>query len=181
VFSVVQTDPETSAIHFNDYAVAEHKDGAALTNLFHACFALTPTELLRSIKQTKNPAHEARLGSFAGNVLHEMRHYLDVVFTPYGFFRLRSAFEAYNAIAIRLADNELQQIPIPLMSGTDVINQKLLGLKSYSDTILSRIADTIIRRIELISDDNAPVQRNDFTYVGCGGDAILEALAYASQ
>lgn len=181
MIKVLQTDLETSAILVNAYALLQHKDGQVLPGLVSHFFSDKPKDFLNKLKGVEDPDLQARMAGFSSNLVHELRHYADLVFTPYGFYRLRVAFEFYNSILPLLSDENNHKIPIPLMSGSDPINQQRLGLGAYTSTPVKYFSDLALSRNGIIRADNRIEGLPGNIGFSIGGDAIMEALACRVQ
>lgn len=181
MFRVLQIDPETLAIHMNEGAILRHRAYEDIIDLSAHFFEDNPRETVRFLRGLTDTNKQAMLAVFASSMLHELRHYLDLSFTCYGFYRLRSAFEFYNYAASLLVDDQNPKIPIPIMSGADLINQQLLGLGAYQESPFKRFSDLALNRSNVISQDNRKYTLSTGLTFGVGGDAIMEALAYGTQ
>ena len=180
MFRLFQIDPETSAIHVNTGAFLRHKHGT----VFMACLDAFRQNKLFALWQTlwRLPDSEERAFAalFTSQLVHELRHYIDLVLTPYGFYRLRSGFEFYQIAPLLLARAHEKMI-LPLSSGLDPFFQQELDVPGYSTTFAHVIAKIAASRAEIVAAENRPHKREAGLFIELGGDAILEALAFGYQ
>src|SRR5690349_19477865 len=128
MFRIFQYDPETSAILVNVSAIQRHSQNEDITECVNEFFQNNFINFTRDL--IKEPSDSSKVAKVmtASSLLHEMRHYADSILTPYGFYRLRIAFEFYFFYPWAIASEEVTRIPIPLASGNDPVNRELLGI-----------------------------------------------------
>jgi hypothetical protein len=182
MFKVLQTDPETAAIHLNESAVLRHRFGERFLRTFDEFFVSgTPHSVVRSLYEMPISDERTSLVKFTSEMLHELKHYADLVFTPYGFYRLRVAFEFYSTNISHLLKGPKTRLPVPLVSGSDPTKCRQLGLHDYAGTDAMKLSDLALGRAKVIEFDNQKYKFGDGTSVSLGGDAILEARAFETQ
>jgi hypothetical protein len=96
VFRLIQTDPETSAIHINVGAIERHKYSQSLLACLAAVGSGRSHELIRLLFRLPDSREKAFSVAFASMMVHELKHHMDLLLTPYGFHRLRTAFSFYT-------------------------------------------------------------------------------------
>nr|WP_294555643.1 hypothetical protein [uncultured Rhodopila sp.] len=165
-------------LDINAGAIAAHKHGAALFRLVDQASIRGPAAAL-VLADSNSDAFPAEL-MFGISLLHEYRHYLDLGFTPFGFYRQNTAHEFYINFPALFFAGKAESIPIPLMSGMDPITRQALGISdSFVGSPLHRLGRTALSRMKVINDENGPSR--DGRGLKIGGDRILEALAYLAQ
>jgi hypothetical protein len=150
MFRAIQIDPETLAIHLNAGAVSAHRrsrDLFGFVDRVRVEGVLTP--LLEACE-----AGDMELVSFGASYLHELRHFGDLLLTPFGFYRIRTAFEFFMNLP-RLIFFSDEKVPVPLMSGMDPITRSVLGLGTdFEESIAYRLGLTAFSRVRLINSEN---------------------------
>src|SRR6266536_1549633 len=115
------------------------------------------------------------------SVWHEYRHFLDLVLTNYGAFRLRLFTSLY--VNMDIVFNELislgERLFCPIDVYLDPVRAQALGIQSKSDA-LRAVAANIATRKEWLRDDLGMIQSTK-GLMATGGEAQLEALAYFCQ
>jgi len=175
MFRVIQIDPETLAIHLNAGAISAHTRNMDLFNFVDA----VRVDGILSPLLAANKAADMCLLDFGTSYLHELRHFADLLLTPFGFYRINTAFEFFmNLPYLVLSSNE--KIPIPLMSGMDPITRSAIGLGTgFEESLVYRLGLTSFSRVRIINAENQYDPAN--SSITFGGDRILEALAYITQ
>ncbi|HEX3745393.1 MAG TPA: hypothetical protein VHW09_15725 [Bryobacteraceae bacterium] len=174
MFRVIQIDPETLAIHLNAGAISNHSRGKDFFNFIDAAHVNGVLDPLLAACE----ANDLDLVSFGTSFLHELRHFGDLLLTPFGFYRIRTAFEFFINLPHLIFSNE--QIPVPLMSGMDPITRSAIGIgNAFERSEAYRMGLTAFSRVRLINAENHydPTENA----IKCGGDRIIEALAYITQ
>lgn len=171
MFRLLQIDAETAAMHINCTALQKHAEVDRLWETVDAFFDYGPSFVLSGLMSENDSTEKFNAVALFSSLLHEVRHYVDLILTPFGFYRLRTAFECYVLLSQLVVSEEVKQIPIPLMSGASKVNQRMLGLSNYEGSRSEQFSKYLQSRADVICEDN---QRH-------GGDAVLEALAFSIQ
>src|SRR5581483_8969583 len=175
-FRIIQIDPETLAIHVNAGAVATHRDSDSYFHLLDRIYILGVED---AVSEALHVGAGLNLLEFGASFLHELRHFADLLLTPFGFYRIRTAFEFYINFP-RLLFSDKSKIPVPLMSGMDPITRRVIGLDhQFEGSTAHQMLRTAFSRVRVINIEN---EYDDV--VGdakVGGDRILEGLAYLAQ
>ncbi len=178
MFKLIQTDPETSAIHVNVGAIERHKYRQSLLACLAAVSGGQSHELMRLLFRLPDSHEKAFSMAFTSMMVHELKHHMDLLLTPYGFHRLRTAFSFYT-----IGPSILDRIDIilPVSQGMDEFNQKRFGMESYSTSQGYFLSQLISNRNNIIAKDNEAQTVRDRLTVQYGGDAIMESLAFTYQ
>jgi len=114
----------------------------------------------------------------ASAVWHEKRHFLDLILTNYGAYRVRQFFMvAVNSMAILKTLDK--RIAFPLWVYTSSMRRTLAGLPEPPQPIATMCREILYRQA-LFSNENRPITIQNFK-CEIGGDAQLEALGYIFQ
>jgi hypothetical protein len=175
MFRVIQIDPETLAIQLNAGAISVHSRSVDLFNFVDAA----RVDGILAPLLVANNAGDMDLLSFGTSYLHELRHFADLLLTPFGFYRIRTAFEFFRNLPYLVFASD-GEIPIPLMSGMDPITRTAIGVgPGFEESVAYRLGLTSFSRVRVINAENHYDPAN--LSIRYGGDRILEALAYITQ
>jgi hypothetical protein len=180
MFRLFQIDPETSAIHINTGALMRHRHASVFVACLDAFRQNKLDELWKTLWRFPDSEERAFAVLFLDHLLHEVRHFIDLILTPYGFYRLRAGLEFYRTAHVLLA-RKSEKLILPLSSGLDSFFQEVLDAGDYTETfsyIISKIARS---RAEVLAAENKQHQHESGLFVELGGDAILESLAFGYQ
>src|SRR5579862_8432676 len=176
MFRLIQIDPETLAIQVNASAIDRHPQGAKLLEFLDQTYLRGPAQALKDIFESDE--RDLSILEFSTSYLHELRHFCDLLVTPFGFYRIRTAFEFYVNMP-RIIWSE-EPIPIPLMSGMDPTTRGAISLKgNFENSFWHQLGRTALSRVKLINAENTYDQI--LGDIKVGGDRILEGLAYITQ
>lgn len=177
MFRLLQIDPETLAIHVNASAISRHKKSDAMFELLRVATRANPVHALSA---ACGEDIDLDLLDFGSSFMHELRHFGDLLLSPFGFYRIRTAFEFYVNFPSLLFSNSGGKIPIPLISGMDPVTRSVIGLSDdFEGQAAHQLGRTSLTRVGLINSENT---FDDTTgVITIGGDRILEGLAYTSQ
>jgi hypothetical protein len=175
MFRVIQIDPETLAIQLNAGAISAHSRGVDIFNFVDKA----RVDGILSPLLAANSTGDMDLLSFGTSYLHELRHFADLLLTPFGFYRIRTAFEFFKNLPYLVFVSD-DKIPVPLMSGMDPITRAAIGLGAgFEKSVAYRLGSTSFSRVRVINAENHYDPAN--SSIRYGGDRILEALAYITQ
>src|SRR5438034_384982 len=107
MFRIIQIDPETLAIHLNAGAISAHIRGV---EFFHFMDAVRVKGILAPLLEACE-AGDLELVTLGTSYLHELRHFGDILLTPFGFYRIRTAFEFFVNLP-NLIFSSSEQVPI---------------------------------------------------------------------
>jgi hypothetical protein len=177
MFRLLQIDPETLAIHINASAVKRHQKADAMFDFLNIATNDSPLAALISLGDENV---DLDLLDFGSSFLHELRHFGDLLLSPFGFYRIRTAFEFYTNFPGLVFSNSADQVPIPLMSGMDPVNRLVMGMNDeFEKSEAFRIGKTSLTRVKLINSENSFDPSTG--EIKIGSDRLLEGLAYTSQ
>lgn len=178
MFRLVQVDPESLVINVNAGAMAAHTHADSLFEFLDRSSIHGPFAALEDIDQDSDSFPTELM--FGSSLLHEYRHYLDLGFTPFGFYRQRTAHEFYVNFPTLMFGHNGAPIPVPLMSGMDPVTRVALDIgNEFVGSPAYQIGRTALSRVRVINAENAPYSPSGSFRPG--GDRILEALAYLAQ
>src|ERR1017187_5177079 len=121
MFRIIQIDPDTLALHLNAGAISAHSRGR---DFFRFVDTIRIKGVMDPLLQACNTGDMA-LVDFGSSYLHELRHFGDLLLTPFGFYRLRTAFEFFVNLPYLVLFSK-EQIPVPLMSGMDPLTRSAI-------------------------------------------------------
>ncbi len=175
MFRTVQIDPETLAVNINADVLSDHSRGPEFFEFVDA--SRRDGLLLPLLAATKK--NDIELVSFGASLLHEYRHFGDLLLSPFGFYRVRTAFEFFYNLPYLLFTSS-DEVAVPLMSGMDPITRAAIGIgPEFENSFQYRLGLSPFTRVRLIN------QENEFdratSRIKIGGDRILEGLAYITQ
>ena len=131
---------------------------------------------------TAAPSEEAliRCASLVGSVWHEHRHFLDLVLTNYGAFRVRQFFTIYLNVStiIDEAREAGGTLACPLDMYLDPVRCGLLGIAPLQGP--TTLASDVLRRKDYIRTDRTRLPTH-FGKIEVGGEAQLEAMGFFCQ
>ncbi len=179
MFRLFQLDPETSAININMGAIERHKYSDSLVSIIDAFRQNRLHELWRTLNRYPDTEERAYALLVLSQLMHELKHFVDILLTPYGFHRLRTAFEFYRVLPSLLARDE--PLVLPLSSGTDSFICERLGVSDYEKTLSAAAAVLVTNRAGILAAENKQHEHESGAILELGGDAILEALAFGYQ
>jgi hypothetical protein len=111
VFRLFQIDPETSAIHINVGALERHKHSDIFIATLDAFRHNRVVDLWSTVVHYPDTDERAYAILSLSQLMHELKHFLDIVLTPYGFQRIRTAFEFYRVLPHLLARKRAKNLP----------------------------------------------------------------------
>lgn len=168
MFSVLHFEPESCALHIDGTAITQHTHGKALFSLIDRFYERGATDVQSSLQQLGTSGEKATQVEIYTSLLHEVRHYFDFVLTPFGFHRVRTAFETHHSLVGVLSHPEVTQIPIPLSAGTCPLSRRMIGLENYEDSLFE-----IFSRLPLSRSSNLKAMDRS--------EQIFEGLAFGIQ
>ncbi len=176
---VVALDPATLTLNF-DAQVFHPSTHPTVTALFEAACSDRPQACMEVIEREPPGTLRDIYASFASSVWHEKRHFLDLLLTNYGAFRLRHFFQVYCNLGLLMEESKQagSDIHCPIRQYLDPFNQKYRGL--VAPPVLSRVAETC-NIADAILNEDALVPEGVETAYHIGGEGQLEALAFYCQ
>lgn len=175
MFRLLQIDPDSLAIHINYSAISASPHSEYLLSLLDALANFPTPDVLEHFPSRARSVNQYAAGvEFASSYIHELRHYADLALTPYGFYRLRAAFESYSVVPHLFTEGQPPLI-IPLPVNRDAINRLAFSLPTLNGSHAEIFLRSIYTRYNLIHNGN----RVPGWYPS--GDNILEALAFIAQ
>lgn len=172
MFRVLQVDPETGVLHINASAVSAHKNAGRLFEVLEDVLRDGTFPVLERMRRLKSSRENAITIEFYLSVLHELRHVYDLLLTPFGFHRIRVAFECYCSIIPAIGLGSFSAFAIPFSSGAEKINRRMLGMDEPTDELGVYFLKLVSYRSKIIAADNS---------TGFGSDAMLESRAFTLQ
>ncbi len=179
---VCSLDPASLALWFEPSLLIrpDDEESPALQRALQEAAFGDPKAAARSLATvTRSPV---RAAAFVSCIWHEHRHFLDLVLTNYGAFRVRQFFKLYINMAPVLhhaAKNE-SRVFFPLDAYLDPVRRAVHGLSDPPDDI-RRLATSVKDAAEMVQFERMLVTRPSGDRFEVGGEAQLEALAYSFQ
>lgn len=180
MFRLAVADVETGILHVNVSAISSHKYARTLSATLHAFLYASPKQFIKEMARL--PASEERDESilYYSVLLHELRHVLDLLVTPYGAWRIRHTFQSMTAVPQMLGKDIPIIIPFEL-AGDPFYGKFKLGLENYEETPNCVFARYWKAHKNIIAQDNRGFQTENKREMQFGGEAMLEALAFGVQ
>lgn len=161
--------------------ISKHPDANVLDGILTAAAAGNLPDIVRLIRQSDDKGFVATALPIVNSYIHELRHALDIIFTPAGAYRIRTAMELCDAVSISLGKHHLTKIPIPLTSASDEVNREVMGLDGFEKTIGFHFTQIANNRLAVVRHDNEVRELKKGRNIRYGGDALFEALAFQTQ
>ncbi|HYF14368.1 MAG TPA: hypothetical protein VD971_04765 [Phycisphaerales bacterium] len=178
-------DPSCLAIWINADFVTRHEEphrSEQLQLFLRSACANTPIATLADgLSALQAPADAARAAHLASTVLHEKRHFLDVLLTNYGalLFRRYAQVAVHTPQILSLALRSGKKLYMPLEAWADPVRSTVMDAPPCPDE-LRRLCSDMRKRHRMVLEDNSPVEHGSSS-VSVGGDSQLEALAVMCQ
>jgi hypothetical protein len=177
MIGVATLDPSTLALWFNPTYITDVDNAELCDTTFRLALGQQLTEY-QSFYSKLDSASRLYSANIASAIWHEKRHFLDLVLTNYGAYRVRQFFMvACNSMPML---NKLEKrIAFPFHVYIDPVRRRLAGVP-IPESSIEQLATEIAFRQELFSHEARNIDVNG-SKCELGGDAQLEALAYSFQ
>ena len=179
--SALQIDPESFAFHVNAAVLSSGKYPQNCFLLLDYCNLGKFHSAAKLVEELSDHEAQQNAVDFLSQFVHEYRHHIDLLLSPYGWYRLRSNLELMLNLQYLMVSNKFRKLPIPLSIAANPIDTRFLGLTIDDVGELATLAVPIDSRRDLINTDNAPIDLPDGTCISIGGESVLESLAYYTQ
>lgn len=181
MIAVAQLDPASLTLWYTPDLL--HFGGAAEDAARPAAAALTGAvlEAVEGIERLPPGATRVRAAHLASVVWHEHRHFADLLLTNYGAFRVRQYLQAYANLHQVLGEAARAGTPLfcPITAYADPVEREVYGLPALPVSV-EPVARQMAKADEVLGEERHVVPTR-FGLLEAGGDAQLEALAYAFQ
>lgn len=178
---VVQLDPSSLTVWFDPELVGHLPGDVPVGRAVQHSLWGDLDSLHELVDGSALDASRVRAIHLASAVWHEQRHFVDLVLTNHGAFRVRRFLMAYYQLSSLLSALRLEgdSIWCPLSAYDDDVEREVLGIEHDSPHIRA-IAQDMATRTEMTRDDRSvfATRRGPSEL---GGDAQLEALAWLCQ
>lgn len=147
---------------------------------FHTLFG-NLEETAKAVSQLNKLSDIGHTLNLISSIWHEKRHFVDLILTNYGAYRIRQFFSVYinQAVIMSTAIDKGARVVFPFDCYADPLRSRLLNAVPWNDDV-TRLAADIKKRREDLEFDRAIFKRA-YGSVDIGGDSQLEALGYLSQ
>src|SRR5580698_10664236 len=174
---IVQFDPASLAIFAEGPTMAFDPD---LLPLVSATISGNSDPVASGFRALAGRSDIGRALQLTSAFLHEKRHFHDFIATNYGAYRFRQFQEVYaNLPTILQSGRGSNGLCLPLEVNLDPVRRRVLGIEPPPPEILA-LARAFGDRRRKIEKDRQPYPSRLGTFE-IGGEAQLEALAYAAQ
>jgi hypothetical protein len=180
MFRLATADLETGILSVNVSALSKHKYGSTLHATLEAFVYGTPIDYLHLMSRMNDSRERALNVLYFSNLLHELRHFFDLLLTPYGAFLLRHFFQNAQIVSTLLGAGE--PVIVPFVRASDSFYYKnVLNLTNFESTDAYKYATRFKRYRDIFSHDAAGIAHENGKIIRFGGKAMLEALAFSLQ
>jgi hypothetical protein len=178
---VISLDPASLALWTNLSAMGRAPAAPLFSLIVNIASGDKPTELQEIICEVKDEKLKARLINLASCVWHEKRHFLDLILTNYGAFRIRQFFHVYANVFSVLAEHRRAQehLLCPIYAYADPVRASTLSLSPAMEKT-NELARELLWVNDWIDNDRMLIQGKGGQFV-VGGESMLEALAVLFQ
>jgi len=178
---VAQLDPASLCLWYDPEMVSAAEGGEIFADAVHQATFRDLEATIAAINKAPDAKTKIRAVHLVSSIWHEYRHFLDLVLTNYGAFRLRLFTSIYTNTDVVL--NQLislgEKLVCPIDVYLDPVRAEMLGAQTKSDALLA-VAANIAARKEWLQDDLGIISSPQ-GLMATGGEAQLEALAYFCQ
>jgi len=180
MISTVSLDPASLVLNFEG-SIFREQDGDWVNDMFTAACSDTP---LLCSTLLDGPYDSPKVGlqaSFASSIWHEKRHFLDLILTNYGAFRMRHFFQVYCNLGglIHEARESDKEIFCPVDAYLDPVRCEVHGLNPRPR--VSALGGILRKAKQFLVEDERTLTLSSGTECMVSGEAQLEALAWYCQ
>lgn len=177
---VVQLDPSSLTVWFDPELVGHMAGDVSVGRAVQYSLWGDLGRLHELVDGPSLDASRVRAIHLASAVWHEQRHFVDLLLTNHGAFRVRRFLMAYYHLSslLSLARQE-GSIWCPLSVYDDEVEREVLGIELDSPQLRAMAKDIAVRA-EMTRDDRSVLDTSRGS-MELGGDAQLEALAWICQ
>ncbi len=176
---VAQLDPASLTLWYNSTALSRSPNGHIYTAVIEQAINGDRADLMASIDGLPTESRPRGV-QLAETIWHEKRHFLDLLLTNYGAFRVRQFWRVYINMQSILGpiSAEAGELVFPLSTYADSVRMRQLGVKENPD--LAKLGSNLASMGRWISEDRMAIKYGQGA-IGFGGESQLEALAFLSQ
>jgi hypothetical protein len=181
MISVATLDPSSLTLWVDFSQLAHSPAKEPIQEAWDIAFGSRPWEMASYLSTISEAEVAARCAHVMSSLWHEQRHFLDLLLTNYGAFRVRQFFELYiNAdFILHTVVKDKVQLHCPLHVYADPVISRFRGI-TYQNQDVSALAKAMKRRREAIESDQFIINTAAGP-ISAGGEAQLEALAVFFQ
>lgn len=178
----VQLDPASLTLWYSPEIISQSPHRELLADSVWRAMRGDMVGVLESVEQGKQEGCGVRCAHLASAVWHEQRHFLDLILTNQGAFRVRQFLSLYANLEQLLAEAQRsgETLICPITVYADPVRAAAHGVEAPPESVLGRVAKDVRQRSRMIAEDRATVTL-PFGTIEFGGEAQLEALAYFNQ
>lgn len=180
MISVVCLDPASLTLWYDASHVSHHPASQEIQEVIHHSIRGEIEDVL-AIVNNVDESFKPRLYEIVSSIWHEKRHFVDLLLTNYGSFRVRQFMSLYVNMPTILSEAKQngKQIVCPIDTHIDPVRSMVFNAEPWSVN-LKDIASDVKKRREMLRSDRE-VLSTKWGNIEVGGDAQLEAMAYYSQ
>lgn len=178
---VAQLDPSSLTLWLNPELVAAAPGGAEALQAADLAARGDFSDVVSFVTELPDIASRTRSAHMASVVWHEQRHFVDLLLTNYGAFRVRQFFKLYANSAAILSELRKASQPLfcPFDTYADPVRCATFEIEKPPDAVMDA-SRNLLDHASMIRDDRNLIP-TPFGRVEMGGEAQLEALAFFCQ
>ena len=177
-----QLDPASLTLWYNPEIISQSPDGELLGDTVWHAMAGDIDGVVGTVDRGLEAGCGVRCAHLASVVWHEQRHYIDLILSNHGAFRVRQFLSLYANLSQLLG--EVRQdgctLIVPVTVYADDVRAAVHGVSAEPSSALRRVAEDVKNRARMVADDRATISL-PMGAIEFGGEAQLEALAFFSQ
>ena len=178
---VLQLDPASLSLWFNPEFIRRSSGALELQAAVWLAISGKVDELPGYVSRIDAKRLAVRAMTLASAVWHEQRHFLDLITTNFGAFRVRNYLSIYMNLQrlLKGVANDGGPLHCPLSVYTDPVRRMVAGIDRFPEEA-PQLAEDISQREAFLASDSQLVP-TPYGAMEVGGDAQLEALAWIFQ
>ncbi len=183
MINVAALDPATLALWYDPTLLGPSPGYETVSYAVHGAIFGDNEEVQSLLSAEGSPEVARRAAYLASTIWHEKRHFLDLILTNYGAFRVRQFLSLYvnQPQVLYRAQQAGGELYLPLTAYADPVESSLAGVSDPSG-IITLVAQDIRGREDAVLDDRECGARTPWgDAIELGGHAQLEALANIFQ
>lgn len=177
---VAQMDPASLTMWLDFSVCGRHPHWKAMQDAVLAAAGLDNDRAIESVENLPAGPARTRCVSLVSSIWHEQRHFLDLLLTNFGCFRVRQFTMLYEAVPFVFQEaNQRGELLIPVIEYDDPVRLAMLGHSASEN--LRAVAKNLRDRLKMNAEDQDTQEWQEGTRAQIGGEAQLEALAWLCQ
>jgi hypothetical protein len=181
MIQVASLDPSSLALWVDQEMISRIAQERSILEIVQNCALGDVGSVLNAVEELPDPQAKRRAIRLAGTIWHEQRHFLDLILTNYGAFRVRQFLSLYVNIVQVFSTAHKSGSPLvcPLDVYLDPVRRSVLGIETVPE-VMTQVAKEVQYRESMARADREGGVL-DGQHLEMGGDAQLEALGFMFQ